>query len=64
MMGNYLTCSACHGPDAHDGLHVMQMQTMDVLAIYYSALTNMMVDKSGEHRSRRVTPCKPFRKQS
>lgn len=29
MMGSYLTCAACHGPDAHGGRHVMHMEVMD-----------------------------------
>ena len=47
MMGSYLTCAACHGPDAHGGEHVMHMQTMYAPPIYYGALTNMMVEESG-----------------
>jgi mono/diheme cytochrome c family protein len=47
MMGSYLTCGACHGPDAHGGEHVMHMQTMYAPPIYYSALNSMMVEESG-----------------
>lgn len=38
MMGGYLTCASCHGPDARGGLHVMHMQTMDAPDIRWSAL--------------------------
>lgn len=47
MMGSYLTCASCHGPDAHGGNHVMHMQTMYAPPIYYAALTSMMVEESG-----------------
>jgi Cytochrome c len=47
MMGSYLTCAACHGPDAHGGRHVMHMEVMDAPAIYYDALTSMMKEESG-----------------
>ena len=47
MMGAYLTCGACHGPDAHGGEHVMHMQTMYAPPIYYGALNSMMVEESG-----------------
>ena len=45
MMGNYLTCAACHGPTGQGGRHVMRMQTMDAPAITYDALQG----ESGEH---------------
>lgn len=38
MMGRYLTCAACHGPEAQGGEHVMHMQVMDAPAITYDAL--------------------------
>lgn len=38
MMGSYLTCAACHGPEAQGGRHVMRMQVMDAPAISYRAL--------------------------
>lgn len=38
MMGSYLTCAACHGPEAQGGRHVMHMQVMDAPAISYRAL--------------------------
>jgi hypothetical protein len=47
MMGAYLTCAACHGPDAHGGQHVMHMQSMDAPPVYVAALTGMMVKESG-----------------
>jgi hypothetical protein len=39
MMGSYLTCAACHGPEAGGGTHSMHMQLMDAPAITYTALT-------------------------
>lgn len=47
MMGSYLTCAACHGPDAHGGRHVMHMEVMDAPAIYYDALNSMMAEEVG-----------------
>jgi len=47
MMGSYLTCAACHGPDAHGGRHVMHMEVMDAPAIYYNALNSMMAEEVG-----------------
>ena len=47
MMGSYLTCASCHGPDAHGGRHVMHMEVMDAPAIYYDALRTMMTEESG-----------------
>jgi mono/diheme cytochrome c family protein len=47
MMGAYLTCAACHGPDAHGGQHVMHMQIMDAPPVYYAALTSMLAEESG-----------------
>ncbi|MFN2290783.1 MAG: hypothetical protein ACK2UC_06310, partial [Anaerolineae bacterium] len=38
MMGGYLTCASCHGPNARGGLHVMHMETMDAPDIRWSAL--------------------------
>ncbi|MCL7453086.1 MAG: c-type cytochrome [Anaerolineae bacterium] len=38
MMGGYLTCASCHGPDARGGVHVMHMETMDAPDIRWSAL--------------------------
>ena len=48
MMGAYLTCASCHGPNAHGGQHVMHMQTMYAPPIYYDALNSMMAEESGE----------------
>lgn len=38
MMGSYLTCAACHGPQARGGSHRMHMQVMDAPDITYAAL--------------------------
>lgn len=45
MMGNYLTCASCHGPEGHGGLHQMHMQLMDAPDIRYVALSG----ETGEH---------------
>lgn len=39
MMGGYLVCASCHGPDAQGGRHVMHMEVMDAPDIRWSALT-------------------------
>jgi len=39
MMGSYLTCAACHGPEARGGTHFMHMQVMDAPDISYASLT-------------------------
>jgi mono/diheme cytochrome c family protein len=54
MMGSYLTCASCHGPEGRGGLHVMHMTTMDAPAINYSALVEMKAEHGageaeGEH---------------
>lgn len=41
MMGSYLTCAACHGPEGQGGVHQMHMTTMDAPDIRYSALNTM-----------------------
>lgn len=45
MMGSYLTCAACHGPEARGGVHFMHMQTMDAPDIRFVALSG----EAGEH---------------
>jgi len=45
MMGSYLTCAACHGPEARGGTHMMHMQVMDAPDIRYAALQG----EAGEH---------------
>ncbi|MCL4527794.1 MAG: cytochrome c [Chloroflexi bacterium] len=47
MMGSYLTCASCHGPQGNGGTHFMQMQVMDAPPIYYDALIKMKQDDSG-----------------
>jgi hypothetical protein len=47
MMGSYLTCAACHGPEAYGGQHVIHMEVMDAPAIYGDALIKMKVEDSG-----------------
>jgi cytochrome c553 len=41
MMGAYLTCASCHGPEGRGGLHQMHMEVMNVPDIRYSALNSM-----------------------
>jgi mono/diheme cytochrome c family protein len=48
MMGSYLTCAACHGPEARGGVHVMHMQVMDAPDIRYSALSEEMEEHGTE----------------
>ena len=40
MMGNYLTCASCHGPNAEGGRHTMHMTIMDAPDIRYVALSS------------------------
>jgi mono/diheme cytochrome c family protein len=47
MMGTYLTCAACHGPEAQGGLHQMHMTVMDAPDIRYAALNSMPEMQSG-----------------
>jgi len=48
MMGGYLTCASCHGPEAHGGTHIMMgMQTMDAPPIYFGALVDMAKNDAG-----------------
>jgi len=46
MMGSYLTCAACHGPEGRGGIHTMHMQVMDAPDIRYVALS----EEAGEHK--------------
>jgi len=39
MMGSYLTCAACHGPEGRGGTHTMHMQVMYAPDIRYVALS-------------------------
>lgn len=45
MMGGYLVCASCHGPDARGGRHVMHMEVMDAPDIRWSALTDHARDE-------------------
>jgi cytochrome c oxidase subunit 2 len=47
MMGSYLTCAACHGPEGHGGVHMMHMQLMEAPDITYNALNDMMEEETG-----------------
>ena len=40
MMGSYLTCASCHGPEAHGGIHTMHMLVMDAPDIRYVSLNS------------------------
>ncbi len=46
MMGGYLACASCHGPDARGGRHVMHMQVMDAPDIRWS---NLVSEEEAEH---------------
>ncbi len=48
MMGNFLTCTSCHGPEAHGGEHIMMMQVMDAPPIYIDALVQMAQKDAGK----------------
>ncbi|HSF82183.1 MAG TPA: c-type cytochrome [Anaerolineales bacterium] len=48
MMGSYLTCAACHGPEARGGTHYMHMQVMDAPDIRYEALQGEAGEHSGD----------------
>lgn len=45
MMGTYLTCASCHGPEGRGGYHIMHMTPMDAPDIRYSTL----VEEGKEH---------------
>ncbi len=49
MMGAYLTCASCHGPEGYGGPHQMHMETMNASDIRYSAL-NSMPDLQGKNK--------------
>lgn len=51
MMGSYLTCAACHGPEARGGIHFMHMQVMDAPDIRYEALKGDADEHEGEEHS-------------
>jgi mono/diheme cytochrome c family protein len=48
MMGAYLTCASCHGPEGHGGKHIMHMQVMDAPPIYYDGLVEMAKSDAGK----------------
>ncbi len=41
MMGAYLTCASCHGPERRGGIHAMHMYVMKAPDIRYAALSTM-----------------------
>jgi cytochrome c oxidase subunit II len=47
MMGGYLACASCHGPDGRGGVHVMHMETMDAPDIRWPALAAMAAKDRG-----------------
>jgi hypothetical protein len=47
MMGSYLTCASCHGPEAKGGQHAMGMREMYAPPITGKALTEMQMEESG-----------------
>ena len=48
MMGSYLTCAACHGPEARGGTHYMHMWVMEAPDIRYKALSSEAGEHAGE----------------
>jgi hypothetical protein len=48
MMGAYLTCASCHGPEARGGVHTMHMQVMEAPDIRYAALNSAEEEHEGE----------------
>lgn len=46
MMSVHLSCSFCHGADAHGGTQVMAMQYINAPAINYAALNEMMAKET------------------
>ena len=48
MMGSYLTCASCHGPEARGGVHTMHMQVMEAPDIRYVALDSTEAEHEGE----------------
>jgi hypothetical protein len=48
MMGSYLTCAACHGPEARGGTHYMHMWVMEAPDIRYIALSSEADEHAGE----------------
>jgi hypothetical protein len=48
MMGSYLTCASCHGPNARGGVHQMHMQVMDAPDITYTALSGEAEEHAGD----------------
>lgn len=48
MMGSYLTCASCHGPEGRGGVHRMHMQVMDAPDIRYQALSSELDEHGGE----------------
>ncbi len=50
MMGDYLTCASCHGPDARGGEHAMHMWVMDAPDIRWSALAGHAEEGHEEDR--------------
>jgi cytochrome c oxidase subunit 2 len=47
MMGSYLSCASCHGPDGRGGEHYMHMWRMDAPDIRYQALNSDMDEHGG-----------------
>ena len=52
MMGTYLTCASCHGPEGRGGYHIMHMTPMEAPDIRYSTLVGEgkeHTESEGEH---------------
>lgn len=48
MMGSYLTCASCHGPEARGGVHTMHMLVMHAPDIRYVSLNSEGDEHAGE----------------
>lgn len=49
MMGGYLTCASCHGPEGRGGIHAMHMYVMKAPDIRYGALSAMPEMRGRDH---------------
>jgi len=60
MMGTYLTCAACHGPDGGGGAHWMHMRSMVSPDIRISALSQEARSTAGKNTPRMDSTWKIF----
>lgn len=62
MMGSYLNCAACHGPEGHGGTHWMHMQVMEAPDIRLVALNEEMEEHGGEEHAEGGYDMEKFRR--